>query len=238
MRALAQVLTEEYSEHGVHVANVVIDGLIDSPGTRALPHGAAAPRADHGSREDRRCLLLPAHPGPVLLDARAAADAVSHQAQLLIPGMGYSRGGMRDRRSFTAGGWWGVLGDDVHVDRGPPRGRARSSSRSWPTSARPRELLARDRAEPLPLRRLHAARRHGARPLQRARRRSVGHGPAGRLARADRAGAQRLGVRRRLRRAGAPRPRGNRARHRLGRRRALVHPAPRHGALSCSAARR
>src|SRR5450631_1507322 len=37
MRALAQVLTEEYSEHGVHVANVIIDGLIDSPGTRALP---------------------------------------------------------------------------------------------------------------------------------------------------------------------------------------------------------
>jgi NAD(P)-dependent dehydrogenase (short-subunit alcohol dehydrogenase family) len=31
MRTLAQVLTEEYSEHGVHVANVVIDGLIDSP---------------------------------------------------------------------------------------------------------------------------------------------------------------------------------------------------------------
>ena len=37
MRALAQVLTEEYSSHGVHVANVVIDGTIDSPGTRALP---------------------------------------------------------------------------------------------------------------------------------------------------------------------------------------------------------
>lgn len=36
MRAMAQVLTEEYSEHGVHVANVVIDGIIDSPGTRAL----------------------------------------------------------------------------------------------------------------------------------------------------------------------------------------------------------
>ena len=36
MRTLAQLLTEEYSEHGVHVANVVIDGLIDSPGTRAL----------------------------------------------------------------------------------------------------------------------------------------------------------------------------------------------------------
>lgn len=37
MRTLAQVLTEEYSEHAVHVANVVIDGTIDSPGTRALP---------------------------------------------------------------------------------------------------------------------------------------------------------------------------------------------------------
>jgi NAD(P)-dependent dehydrogenase (short-subunit alcohol dehydrogenase family) len=36
MRALAQVLAEEYSEHGVHVANVIVDGLIDSPGTRAL----------------------------------------------------------------------------------------------------------------------------------------------------------------------------------------------------------
>jgi NAD(P)-dependent dehydrogenase (short-subunit alcohol dehydrogenase family) len=37
MRTLAQVLTEEYSEHGIHVANVVIDGTIDSPGTRAMP---------------------------------------------------------------------------------------------------------------------------------------------------------------------------------------------------------
>lgn len=36
MRTLAQVLTEEYSEHGIHVANIIIDGLIDSPGTRAL----------------------------------------------------------------------------------------------------------------------------------------------------------------------------------------------------------
>lgn len=45
MRALAQVLTEEYSEHGVHVANVVIDGLIDSPGTRALPVAQRHPEA-------------------------------------------------------------------------------------------------------------------------------------------------------------------------------------------------
>ena len=37
MRALAQALTDEYSSLGVHVANVVVDGFIDSPGTRALP---------------------------------------------------------------------------------------------------------------------------------------------------------------------------------------------------------
>lgn len=43
MRTLAQVLTEEYSEHGVHVANVIIDGLIDSPGTRALPRAQEQP---------------------------------------------------------------------------------------------------------------------------------------------------------------------------------------------------
>ena len=43
MRTLAQVLTEEYSEFGVHVANVVIDGLIDSPGTRALPRAQKQP---------------------------------------------------------------------------------------------------------------------------------------------------------------------------------------------------
>lgn len=45
MRTLAQVLTEEYSEHGVHVANIVIDGLIDSPGTRALPKAQQNPEA-------------------------------------------------------------------------------------------------------------------------------------------------------------------------------------------------
>ena len=43
MRTLVQALTEEYSEHGVHVANVVIDGLIDSPGTRALPRARQQP---------------------------------------------------------------------------------------------------------------------------------------------------------------------------------------------------
>jgi NAD(P)-dependent dehydrogenase (short-subunit alcohol dehydrogenase family) len=43
MRTLAQVLTEEYSEFGVHVANVVVDGLIDSPGTRVLPMAQSKP---------------------------------------------------------------------------------------------------------------------------------------------------------------------------------------------------
>lgn len=43
MRTLAQVLTEEYSEHGVHVANVIIDGLIDSPGTRAMERAQKNP---------------------------------------------------------------------------------------------------------------------------------------------------------------------------------------------------
>lgn len=43
MRTLAQVLTEEYSEFGVHVANVIVDGLIDSPGTRALPMAQKRP---------------------------------------------------------------------------------------------------------------------------------------------------------------------------------------------------
>ena len=43
MRTLAQVLTEEYSEYGVHVANIVIDGTIDSPGTRAMPRAQQHP---------------------------------------------------------------------------------------------------------------------------------------------------------------------------------------------------
>jgi NAD(P)-dependent dehydrogenase (short-subunit alcohol dehydrogenase family) len=45
MRTLSQVLTEEYSEYGIHVANIVIDGLIDSPGTRALPKAQKNPDA-------------------------------------------------------------------------------------------------------------------------------------------------------------------------------------------------
>ena len=43
MRTFAQALTEEYSEYGIHVANVVIDGTIDSPGTRAMPRSQQNP---------------------------------------------------------------------------------------------------------------------------------------------------------------------------------------------------
>ena len=43
MRTLAQVLTEDYSEYGVHVANIIIDGSIDSPGSRALPRNQNRP---------------------------------------------------------------------------------------------------------------------------------------------------------------------------------------------------
>jgi NAD(P)-dependent dehydrogenase (short-subunit alcohol dehydrogenase family) len=42
-RSLAQALAEEYSPYGVHVANVIIDGLIDSPGTRELEFAKAEP---------------------------------------------------------------------------------------------------------------------------------------------------------------------------------------------------
>jgi len=42
-RSLAQALSEEYSPLGVHVANVIIDGLIDSPGTRELGFAQADP---------------------------------------------------------------------------------------------------------------------------------------------------------------------------------------------------
>ena len=38
-------MTEEYSEFGVHVANIVIDGLIDSPGTRELAKAKDNPDA-------------------------------------------------------------------------------------------------------------------------------------------------------------------------------------------------
>ena len=44
VRALAQVLADEYAPHGIHVANFTVDGYIDSPGTRY--HPAVADRED------------------------------------------------------------------------------------------------------------------------------------------------------------------------------------------------
>jgi len=39
LRGLAQALTEEYTAHGIHVANVVVDGGIDAPGIRGVYPG-------------------------------------------------------------------------------------------------------------------------------------------------------------------------------------------------------
>ena len=68
------MLTEEYSEPGVHVANVVIDGLIDSPSTRALPRAQQHPEVVMDPVKIAR---------QVLLDARASIDTVCDQAELL-----------------------------------------------------------------------------------------------------------------------------------------------------------
>jgi NAD(P)-dependent dehydrogenase (short-subunit alcohol dehydrogenase family) len=61
VRTLAQVLTDEYSEHGVHVADVIVDGMIDSPGTRALPAPDDDPqkRAMPGAEQHPETLMDP-----------------------------------------------------------------------------------------------------------------------------------------------------------------------------------
>lgn len=65
MRSLSQALTEEYSEHGVHVANIVIDGGIDAPGVRALAKKAA------GDKQAAQ----PANLSGPLIDPTKIADA-------------------------------------------------------------------------------------------------------------------------------------------------------------------
>lgn len=73
MRALAQALTEEYSEHGVHIANLVVDGFIDSPGTRALPK----------FRDDTSALINPASIADAFLYLyRQDPSAWTHELQL------------------------------------------------------------------------------------------------------------------------------------------------------------
>jgi NAD(P)-dependent dehydrogenase (short-subunit alcohol dehydrogenase family) len=67
IRALSQVLTEEYSGFGVHVASVIIDGMIDSPGTHALPTAVDDP--------DKRTMpFFEEHPER-LMDPEQIADA-------------------------------------------------------------------------------------------------------------------------------------------------------------------
>ena len=84
MRTLAQVLTEEYSGDGVHVANVVIDGTIDSPGTRALPRAQQHPELVMNPVKIAEAFYYLPHLGPILLDARSPIDTLCHQAELLV----------------------------------------------------------------------------------------------------------------------------------------------------------
>ena len=84
MRTFAQALTEEYSEYGVHVANVVIGRhhrLSRHAGNAAL---SAESRIAHKPRQDSRGVLLPVHAGQVLLDPRVAVDAISRKTELLM----------------------------------------------------------------------------------------------------------------------------------------------------------
>ena len=55
-----------------------IDRLARQPRTAAQPE---PPRPDHQPGQDRRGVLVPAHPGPVVLDARASAHAVCEQSR-------------------------------------------------------------------------------------------------------------------------------------------------------------
>jgi NAD(P)-dependent dehydrogenase (short-subunit alcohol dehydrogenase family) len=83
MRTLAQVLTEEYSEHGVHVANVVIDGLIDSPGTRMLPMAQKRPDIVMNPVKIAEAFYY-LHTQDLVLDTRASAHPIFQQTELLI----------------------------------------------------------------------------------------------------------------------------------------------------------
>ena len=83
MRTLAQVLTEEYSEYGVHVANVIIDGTIDSPGTRATPRAQQNPDLMINPVKIAEAFYYLYTQEQVLLDPRTPADPVSRQAGLL-----------------------------------------------------------------------------------------------------------------------------------------------------------
>jgi len=83
MRTLAQVLTEEYSEPRRARGQRRHRRPHRFAGYPSASASAAESRGRDESHQDRRGLLLPAHPGQVLLDARAPADAIFDQAELL-----------------------------------------------------------------------------------------------------------------------------------------------------------
>src|SRR4029434_8533368 len=135
MRTLAQVLTEEYSEHGVHVANVVIDGLIDSPGTRALARAREHPEIVMNPvkiaeafyylhTQDRSCWTheLQLTPFSTKPSFYTLAD---HECAIV------GRSCATMRRSSTAGGWWERSRSPRSCRPASVTRSARSSSRSW-----------------------------------------------------------------------------------------------------------
>ena len=83
MRTLAQVLTEEYAEYGIHVANIVIYGTIDSPGTRALPRSQQHPELVINPVKIAEAFYYLHTQDNILLDARSPIDALRDQAELL-----------------------------------------------------------------------------------------------------------------------------------------------------------
>ena len=72
------------------------DRLARQPGIAAQ---SEPPRSDDQPGQDRRGVLVPAHPGPVVLDARASAHAIFDQAELLTA--------LLTRTCSTGGSRWG-----------------------------------------------------------------------------------------------------------------------------------
>ena len=77
LRGLAQSLAREFGPQGVHVAHVVLDGLIDEPQTDAR-FGPAKSNA-HGPGCDRASLSRPGDAASVGLDARTGSAPVSER---------------------------------------------------------------------------------------------------------------------------------------------------------------
>ena len=110
MRSLAQALTEEYSDHGVHVANVIIDGVIDAPGVRALAKSTAAntQMAQPADLSGRLIDPTKISRGAILLSAHSAilhAGAMNN-----TPGGELGGGGVAGLVLVWGGLFWGRVG--------------------------------------------------------------------------------------------------------------------------------